>query len=90
MTLIAADLIAAIDATLRRTDHARLSGAPDGVGPIVTADLARARLGTVEAPVLLTVVLRDDQRLRLFEQALGFVAPEMEKLIFPGLGLPAL
>jgi transcription-repair coupling factor (superfamily II helicase) len=83
MPLIASDAIARTIDALARGDKATLAGAPEGMTGAIAAEIARARLGTVEGPALLCVVLRDDQRLRAVENSLAFVGPDVEKLVFP-------
>jgi transcription-repair coupling factor (superfamily II helicase) len=56
---------------------------PDGFDALVVADLARALKGAIEGPAVLVQVARDGQRQQLLQNALGFVAPEIEVLAFP-------
>jgi transcription-repair coupling factor (superfamily II helicase) len=67
---------------LRRGESLTLSGAPDGFDALAVADLARG-LRAVEAPVTLVHVARDGQRLQVLQNALRFVAPEIETLSLP-------
>jgi transcription-repair coupling factor (superfamily II helicase) len=61
-----------------------IASVPDGFDAMVVADLARAaaRSGP-ERPVVLVMVARDGQRQALIENALAFVAPDIEVLSLP-------
>ena len=68
-----------------------LSGIADGAEGLVLGDLARAVAAQASAPaVSLAVVCRDGTRMAMLSRALGFFAPDVEVLEFPGLGLPAV
>jgi transcription-repair coupling factor (superfamily II helicase) len=61
-----------------------IAGAPDGFSGLVVADLARsvaARAGAAGANLI--VICRDAERLAALSRALGFFAPELERLAFP-------
>lgn len=68
---------------LNRGDKPTLSGVPDGFDAVVLADLTRARAKKSEGPALLVFVARDGQRLQVLENALQFVAPDLEVMSFP-------
>ncbi len=61
-----------------------LAHAPDGFDAFIAADVARA-LGAAGAdgPAALVHVARDAQRSRAFQEAMAFVAPNLEVLDFP-------
>ncbi|WP_353182239.1 transcription-repair coupling factor [Bosea sp. (in: a-proteobacteria)] len=68
---------------LNRGDKPTLAGVPDGFDAVVLADLTRARARKAEGPALLVFVARDGQRLQVLENALQFVAPDLEVMSFP-------
>ncbi|HVL72486.1 MAG TPA: CarD family transcriptional regulator, partial [Beijerinckiaceae bacterium] len=74
-------LTRAVDALLRG-DRVTLASVPDGFDALVLADLARGLAGR-EGPVALVHVARDGLRQQAFQNALQFVAPEIEVLPFP-------
>src|SRR3954468_23782627 len=75
-------LTRALDA-LARGDQATLASVPDGFDALVVADLARAPAGSTDGPVVLVHVARDGLRQQALQNALQFVAPEIEVLAFP-------
>jgi len=68
---------------LNRGDKPTLAGVPDGFDAVVLADLTRARAKKAECPALLVFIARDGQRLQVLENALQFVAPDLEVMSFP-------
>ncbi|WP_298921542.1 transcription-repair coupling factor [uncultured Bosea sp.] len=68
---------------LNRGDKPTLAGVPDGFDAVVLADLTRARAKKGEGPALLVFIARDGQRLQVLENALQFVAPDLEVMSFP-------
>ncbi|MBV9076119.1 MAG: transcription-repair coupling factor [Methylobacteriaceae bacterium] len=60
-----------------------LAGVPDGFDALAVADLARVLATRGEGPAALVHVARDGQRRQTFENALKFLAPEIEVLCFP-------
>jgi len=68
---------------LNRGDKPTLAGVPDGFDAMVLADLTRARAKKAEGPALLVFIARDGQRLQVLENALQFVAPDLEVMSFP-------
>jgi transcription-repair coupling factor (superfamily II helicase) len=68
---------------LREGQSLTLASVPDGFDALVVADLARALKGAVERPAVLLHVARDGQRQQVLQNALQFVAPEIEVLAFP-------
>ena len=70
---------------LNRGDKPTLAGVPDGFDAVVLADLTRARAKKGEGPALLVFIARDGQRLQVLENALQFVAPDLEVMSFPAL-----
>jgi transcription-repair coupling factor (superfamily II helicase) len=77
-----AHLTRALDA-LKRGDSLTLASVPDGFDALVVADLTRALGAASEAPAALVHVARDGQRQQVLENALRFIAPEVEVLTFP-------
>ncbi len=77
-----APLTKALDA-IRRGDSPTLASVPDGFDALVAADLARALSSTFEGPAVLVHVARDSGRSNAFQNALKFVAPEIEAMSFP-------
>ena len=75
-------LTRALDA-LARGDQATLASVPDGFDALVVADLARALAGSADGPAVLVHVARDGLRQQALQNALQFVAPEIEVLAFP-------
>src|SRR4051794_247496 len=75
-------LTQALDA-LARGDQATLASVPDGFDVLVVADLARALAGSADGPAVLVHVARDGLRQQALQNALQFVAPEIEVLAFP-------
>jgi transcription-repair coupling factor (superfamily II helicase) len=61
-----------------------LSSVPDGFDALVIADLTRGLAGSVNGAAVLVHVARDAQRQQNFINAMGFVAPEIELMNFPG------
>ncbi|MGL4974493.1 MAG: transcription-repair coupling factor [Bosea sp. (in: a-proteobacteria)] len=70
-------------AALAGGDRAILCNVPDGFDAVVLAEMVRLRAGKAEGAALLTFVARDGQRLQALENALAFVAPDLEVLSFP-------
>src|SRR5215217_575801 len=68
---------------LREGQSLTLASVPDGFDALVVADLARPLKGAVEGPAVLLHVARDGQRQQVLQNALQFVAPEIEVLAFP-------
>jgi transcription-repair coupling factor (superfamily II helicase) len=78
-----ADLKRALD-RLRAGKSLMLASVPDGFDAVVVADLARGVAREAEGrAVALVHVARDGQRSRAFQEALAFVAPDIEVLDFP-------
>jgi transcription-repair coupling factor (superfamily II helicase) len=71
----------ALDA-LQRDRSLTLASVPDGFDALVVADLARG-LRAAEGPAALVHVSRDGQRQQVLDNALRFIAPEIEVLTFP-------
>ena len=80
--VLAGPLAAALDA-IKRGDSFTLAGAPDGFDALAIADLARGLSRDAEGSAALVHVARDGQRRQAFENALRFLAPEMEILCLP-------
>jgi transcription-repair coupling factor (superfamily II helicase) len=60
-----------------------LTGVPDGLGPLVLAQLiGEAQSAGVAAPLLLHVA-RDDRRLEALAEGLKFFAPQVRVIAFP-------
>ncbi|KRE11164.1 transcription-repair coupling factor [Bosea sp. Root381] len=68
---------------LKRGDKPTLASVPDGFDAVVLADLTRARAKKAEGAAMLVFVARDGQRLQVLENALQFVAPDLEVMSFP-------
>src|SRR5918998_1980717 len=68
---------------LREGQSLTLASVPNGFDALVVADLARALKGAVERPAVLLHVARDGQRQQVLQNALQFIAPEIEVLAFP-------
>ena len=68
---------------LNRGDKPTLASVPDGFDAVVLADLTRARAKKAEGAAMLVFVARDGQRLQVLENALQFVAPDLEVMSFP-------
>jgi transcription-repair coupling factor (superfamily II helicase) len=69
---------------LRRGDTLTLAGVPEGFDALAVADLARSLADAAgEGPAVLVHVARDGQRQQVLENALRFIAPEIEVLAFP-------
>ncbi len=68
---------------LKAGEGVTLASVPDGFDAMAAADLARGLVRHREGPAVLVHVARDGQRRQVFENALRFVAPEMEVLCFP-------
>ena len=69
-----------------KTEHAReiLTGVPDGLGPLVLAQLiAEAQTAGAGAAPLLLHVARDDRRLEALSEGLKFFAPPVRVIAFP-------
>src|SRR5919112_2932440 len=60
-----------------------LASVPDGFDGLVLADLARGLSGRIEGAAVLVHVARDGQRQQTLQNALQFIAPEIEVLTFP-------
>ena len=75
-------LARALDA-LRRGDSPTLARVPEGFDALVVADLARALSQGFEGPAVLVHVARDSGRSNAFQNALRFVAPELEIMSVP-------
>jgi len=72
-----------LDALLDR-QPATVGGVPDGFDALLIADLARALSARSHAAGGLVHVSRDGTRLAAVDRALAFMAPEVERLVFPG------
>src|SRR5215213_7809610 len=72
----------ALDA-LKRGDSLTLASAPDGFDALAVADLARGLSAAANGPALLVHMARDGQRQQALQNALSFIAPEIEVLVFP-------
>jgi transcription-repair coupling factor (superfamily II helicase) len=68
---------------LKKGQSLTLSSVPDGFDGLAVADLARGLVGHVEGAALLVHVARDGQRQQTLQNALQFIAPEIEVLHFP-------
>ncbi|HEY8565326.1 MAG TPA: transcription-repair coupling factor [Beijerinckiaceae bacterium] len=68
---------------LRRGDPLTLANVPDGFDALVVADLARGLSPDAKGAAVLVHVARDGQRQQTLQNALGFIAPEIEVLTFP-------
>ena len=68
---------------LTKGDSLTLASVPDGFDALVVADLTRALAAAMEGPAALVHVARDGQRQQVLENALRFIAPEIEVLTFP-------
>ncbi|WNJ93328.1 transcription-repair coupling factor [Bosea sp. 685] len=68
---------------LNRGDKPTLASVPDGFDAVILADLVRARAKKAEGAALLVFIARDGQRLQVLENALQFVAPDLEVMSFP-------
>ncbi|MGA0593839.1 transcription-repair coupling factor [Enterovirga sp. CN4-39] len=68
---------------LKSGDSLTLASVPDGFDALVIADLARGLSRDAEGPAVLVHVARDGQRRQNLENALRFIAPEIEVLAFP-------
>src|SRR5688500_12834331 len=77
-----ASLARALDA-LKRGNGLTLASVPDGFDALVVADLTRALGAVSEGPAAVVHVARDGQRQQVLENALRFIAPEIEVLTFP-------
>ncbi|HEV2604138.1 MAG TPA: transcription-repair coupling factor [Microvirga sp.] len=75
-------LTRALDA-LKKGQGLTLAGVPEGFDALVTGDLARGLAGAVEGPAVLVHVARDGLRQQTLQNALQFIAPEIEVLAFP-------
>src|SRR5215211_3503922 len=69
--------------TLKKGQGLTLSGVPEGFDALAVADLARGLSGQVEGAAVLVHVARDGQRHQTLQNALQFIAPEVEVLAFP-------
>ncbi|TDR93928.1 transcription-repair coupling factor [Enterovirga rhinocerotis] len=81
-TFLTGPIARALDA-LKKGDGATLAGVPDGFDAMLVADLARVLSQNADGPAVLVHVARDGQRRQTFENALKFLAPEIEVLCFP-------
>jgi transcription-repair coupling factor (superfamily II helicase) len=70
-------------AALQKGESLTISSVPDGFDALVLADLARGLSRQAEGPAALLHVARDGQRQQTLQNALQFVAPEIEVLSFP-------
>jgi transcription-repair coupling factor (superfamily II helicase) len=61
-----------------------VASAPEGFDALVVADLARGLAGKRHDAGGVLHIARDAQRLAAMERALGFMAPDVELLVFPG------
>ena len=69
---------------LKRGEKAIIGAAPEGMDVLLVADAARALTGQAgERSVVLVHVARDGQRMAALEAGLQFVAPDIDRLIFP-------
>src|SRR5215210_8672481 len=68
---------------LKRGDSLTLASAPDGFDALAVADLARGLSGSADGPAVLVHVARDGQRQQTLQNALQFIAPQIEVLTFP-------
>ncbi|HEV2559358.1 MAG TPA: transcription-repair coupling factor [Microvirga sp.] len=75
-------LARALDA-LKKGGSLTLASVPEGFDGMVVADLARGLSGHVEGAAVLVHVGRDGQRQQTLQNALQFIAPELEVLTFP-------
>ena len=75
-------LIRALDA-LKKGGSLTLAGVPDGFDALVIGDLARGLTGTIDGAAVLVHVARDGLRQQTLQNALQFIAPEIEVLGFP-------
>lgn len=71
----------ALDA-LKRNRSLTLASVPEGFDALAVADLTRG-LSAAEGAAALVHVARDGQRQQVLENALRFIAPEIEVLTFP-------
>src|SRR4029453_7814920 len=60
-----------------------LRGVPDGLGPLVLAQLIVEAQGAGDATPLLLHVARDDRRLEALSEGLKFFAPQVRVIAFP-------
>ena len=72
----------ALDA-LKKGDSLTLASVPDGFDALAVADLARGLSASATGPAVLVHVARDGGRQQALQNALAFVAPEIEVLTFP-------
>src|SRR5215207_2002405 len=72
----------ALDA-LKRGDSLTLASAPNGFDALAMADLSRGSSSGADGPAVLVHVARDGQRQQALQNALQFIAPEIEVLVFP-------
>src|SRR3954447_4824100 len=72
----------ALDA-LKRGDRLTLASVPDGFDALAVADLARGLSGGAGGPAVLVHVGRDGETPQGLQNALQFIAPEIEVLVFP-------
>ncbi|HEX2552868.1 MAG TPA: transcription-repair coupling factor [Microvirga sp.] len=70
-------------AALKKGGSLTLAGVPEGFDALVVGDLARGLTGAIEGPAVLVHVARDGLRQQNLQNALQFVAPEIEVLGFP-------
>src|SRR4051794_27222479 len=70
-------------AALKKGESLTLSSVPDGFDALVVSDLARGLGGLIDGPAVLVHVARDGQRQQTLQNALGFIAPDIEVLTFP-------
>jgi transcription-repair coupling factor (superfamily II helicase) len=75
-------LTRALDA-LRQGKSLTLASVPEGFDALAVADVARGLARSLEGPAVLVHVARDGQRQQTLQNALRFIAPEIEVLTFP-------
>lgn len=68
---------------LLRGERAILSQCPDGLQPLLVAELVQGLAAKLETPATLMIMARDGQRLRALQAGLAFAAPRVEALVFP-------
>jgi transcription-repair coupling factor (superfamily II helicase) len=68
---------------LKSGDSLTLGSVPDGFDALVIGDLVRGLSRDADGPAVLVHVARDGQRRQALENALRFIAPEVEVLAFP-------
>ena len=76
-------LIKPLCEALARQSSLTLAHAPDGLQPLIIAEVARACAKTSRAPAVVTVIARDGARMQALETGLAFLAPDLEVLTLP-------